>query len=64
MAILKKLILSIVVIPFAALAMACNKTLTLGLGSTWPPYYYKDEGKISGVDIDIVKNIFLKLTFV
>jgi len=59
-AILNKLILSIGIIPFVVFSMTCNKTLILGLGSTWPPYYYKDGGKISGVDIDIVKNIFSK----
>ncbi|MCJ8318993.1 MAG: transporter substrate-binding domain-containing protein [Colwellia sp.] len=37
---------------------ACKSTLTLGLGNIWPPYYFKEEQVIRGIDIDIVKFIF------
>ena len=31
------------------------------VGESWPPYYYVDEGKISGIDVDVAGHILSKL---
>jgi len=38
--------------------LACETTLTLGLGlETWPPYYMEEKGKSTGADIEFIRQV-------
>lgn len=48
----------LILISSSAYSQGCHSTLTLGLGSIWPPYYFNQNGQPSGIDIEIVQHIF------
>ena len=40
-------------------AFSCDKTLKVGISQQWAPYAFKQNGKLTGIDIDVV-NLVLK----
>ncbi len=53
-------LLFIVVILLVSSEIYADEKLII-VGESWPPYYYVDEGKISGIDVDVAGQIFSKL---
>lgn len=45
-------------LPFSLYGQNCKSSITIGLGSIWPPYYFEKQGKPTGIDIDIMSTIF------
>jgi len=42
-------------------SQTCEKILSIGVGTSWPPYYFEIENKLVGIDVEIVKMVFSKL---
>ena len=44
-------------------SFACEQTLKVGIGQPWPPYVFKGERTLSGIDIDITRLVLKKAGF-
>jgi len=54
---MKSILLSLCILIYSLNSIACETTLTLGLGNEWKPYYFEEQGKPTGADIQYIKNI-------
>jgi len=54
---MKTILLSLCIVLYSINSIACEKTLTLGLGAEWKPYYFEEQGKHTGADIQFIQNI-------
>jgi len=54
---MKNILLSLCILMYCVNSIACETTLTLGLGNEWKPYYFEEQGQPTGADIKYIKNI-------
>lgn len=54
---MKTLLLSLCISLYSLNSIACETTLTLGLGGDWKPYSFEVQGQFTGTDIKYIKHI-------
>lgn len=47
--------------PLIAISKACDQTLSIGVGTSWPPYYFESNDTLKGIDVEIVETLFHEL---
>lgn len=47
----------------AQVSIACERTMKIGLGQPWPPFYFEGEQTLSGIDIEVTRLILNKAGF-
>ena len=49
------------IMPIIGISKACEQTLSIGVGTSWPPYYFEGKNNLIGIDVEIVETLFLEL---